>query len=123
MTGRSREIDQFVKARWRAIGLSPNDLAEVLTTVAERPAKAGHDKSSVGGGRLMHVATALGLASGCDSAGTYGSDSPDTIPAEALLELRLLRLFRDLHDPDTRRMLVQLVEQIVKRQGAPRNAD
>ncbi|WP_407148717.1 hypothetical protein [Bradyrhizobium sp. ORS 86] len=123
MTGRSREIDQFVKARWRAIGLSPDDLAEVLTTVAERPAKAGRGKSTAGGGRLMQVATALGVANGRDGARMCAPDSTDAIPAEALLELRLLRLFRDLRDPDTRRMLVQLVEQIVKRQGAPRNAD
>ena len=47
MTGRSREIDQIVKARWRALGLSPSDLAEVLGVAAERPAVAG------GGGGIV----------------------------------------------------------------------
>jgi len=38
---------------------------------------------------------------------------------QALLELRLLRLFRELQDHNAKRMLIQLTEQIVKRQAAP----
>jgi hypothetical protein len=36
--------------------------------------------------------------------------------------LRLLRVFRELQDHNTRRMLIQLAEQIVKRQARPDNA-
>jgi len=32
--------------------------------------------------------------------------------------LRLLRVFRELQDDNTKRMLIQLTEQIVKRQAA-----
>ena len=35
---------------------------------------------------------------------------------QALLELRLLRVFRELQDNNTKRMLIHLAEQIVKRQ-------
>lgn len=120
MTGRSSEIDQFVKARWRAMGLSPDDLAEVLG-VAEQPAKStGNGEIAVG--RLMQIATALGVVNGRGGVEARRPGSSDAITAEALLELRLLRLFRDLKDPGTQRTLVQLVEQIVKRQSEPLEA-
>ena len=122
MTGRSREIDQIVKARWRAPGLSPSDLAEVLG-VAEPPAKRGNGESEVSFGRLLQIASALGVVNGrADVMAQRRPGTDQTIPPEALLELRLLRLFRELQDPDTRRMLVQLIEQIVKRQAAPPEA-
>jgi hypothetical protein len=38
---------------------------------------------------------------------------------QALLELRLLRLFRGMQDHNARRTLIQLAEQIVKRQATP----
>jgi hypothetical protein len=41
---------------------------------------------------------------------------------QALLELRLLRLFRELRDHNAKRMLIQLAEQIVKRQACPPDA-
>ncbi|QPF83698.1 hypothetical protein IC762_28985 [Bradyrhizobium genosp. L] len=116
MTGRSHEIDQFVKARWRAIGLSPDDLAEVLGAGAEQPAKAGNGEIAVG--RLVQLATALGVGNGRGGVEARRSGANEAITAEALLELRLLRLFRDLKEPGTQRILVQLVEQIVKRQAA-----
>ena len=37
----------------------------------------------------------------------------------ALLELRLLRMFRELQDHNAKRVLIQLAEQIVKRQATP----
>ena len=43
----------------------------------------------------------------------------DTETMQALVELRLLRVFRELQDNNSRRVLIQLAEQIVKRQAAP----
>jgi hypothetical protein len=41
---------------------------------------------------------------------------------QALLELRLLRVFREVADNNAKQMLIQLAEQIVKRQAAPPEA-
>ena len=46
----------------------------------------------------------------------------DNAAMQALLELRLLRVFRELADHNAKRMLIQLAEQIVKRQAAPPEA-
>jgi hypothetical protein len=54
-----------------------------------------------------------------------GQDEPDHPLAEnlsslqSLLELRLLRAFHELRDHRTKRMLIRLAEQIVKRQADP----
>ena len=73
----------------------------------------------------MQVADALGV-----SHDLFEGLSPSTKPQkpqsgiansdtmQALLELRLLRVFRELQDNNTKRMLIQLAEQIVKRQAA-----
>jgi hypothetical protein len=114
------QIDQLVKARWLALGLSQNDLAEVLAGQPTPKANNGSGRVSVG--RLMQVADALGV-----SHDLFEGLSPSTRPQsgnanadtmQALLELRLLRVFRELQDNNTKRMLIQLAEQIVKRQAA-----
>ena len=113
-------IDQLVKARWLALGLSQKDLAEVLQPAA----KAGNGSGRPDAGRLMQVADALGvshelfqgLAPAARKAETFDTD---TETMQALIELRLLRVFRELQDHNTRRVLIQLAEQIVKRQAAP----
>ena len=47
----------------------------------------------------------------------------DSETMQALLELRLLRVFRELQDHNTRRMLIELAEQIVRRRATrPDNA-
>ncbi len=51
-----------------------------------------------------------------------GSGSPATESLQSLLELRMLRVFREVHDPDTKRILIELAEQIVKRQNSPPQA-
>jgi transcriptional regulator with XRE-family HTH domain len=116
-------IDQLVKARWLALGLSQKDLAEVLQPAA----RAANGSGRPDAGRLMQVADALGvshelfqgLAPAARKAESFGTDS-ETM--QTLLELRLLRVFRELQDHNTRRMLIQLAEQIVKRQARPDNA-
>ena len=114
------QIDQLVKARWLALGLSQDDLAEVLAGQPTPKTNNGSRRISVG--RLMQVADALGV-----SHDLFEGLSPSTKPQsgnanadtmQALLELRLLRVFRELQDNNTKRMLIQLAEQIVKRQAA-----
>ena len=114
------QIDQLVKARWLALGLSQNDLAEVLAGQPTPKTNNGPGRVSVG--RLRQVADALGV-----SHDLFEGLSPSTKPQsgnanadtmQALLELRLLRVFRELQDDNTKRMLIQLAEQIVKRQAA-----
>ena len=113
------QIDQLVKARWLALGLSQDDLAEVLAGQPTPKTNNGPGRVSVG--RLMQVADALGV-----SHDLFEGLSPSTKPQsgnanadtmQALLELRLLRVFRELQDHDAKRMLIQLAEQIVKRQA------
>ena len=116
-------IDQLVKARWLALGLSQKDLAEVLQPAA----KAANGSGRPDAGRLMQVADALGVSHElfqglAPSARTTESLGTDSEAMQALLELRLLRVFRELQDHNTRRMLIQLAEQIVKRQARPDNA-
>ena len=120
------QIDQLVKARWLAIGLSQHDLAEVLGAPVQ--SKTGNGSGRVDVGRLMQVADALGVSHDLFQDLAPAPRKPDCSPAEsetmqALLELRLLRLFRELQDQNAKRMLIQLAEQIVKRQATrPDNA-
>jgi len=118
-------IDQLVKARWLALGLSQKDLAEVLQPAA----KAGNGSGRPDAGRLMQVADALGishelfqgLAPAARKIESFDTNT-DTETMQTLLELRLLRVFRELQQHDSRRMLIQLAEQIVRRQARPDNA-
>jgi hypothetical protein len=114
------QIDQLVKARWLALGLSQDDLAEVLAGQPTPKTNNGPGRVSVG--RLMQVADALGVSHDLfevlspSTKPQSGNANADTM--QALLELRLLRVFRELQDNNTKRMLIQLAEQIVKRQAA-----
>jgi transcriptional regulator with XRE-family HTH domain len=118
-------IDQLVKARWLAIGLSQTDLAEVLDAAFKQAQRDGNGSSDGGAARLMQVAAALDIP-----LDFFRSHAVKTRPEEpdpscpetfgslhALLELRLLRAFQELRDHRTKRMLVHLAEQIVKRQA------
>ena len=122
MSGKTTDgqIDQLVKARWLAIGLSQNDLAEVLGAAPKISNGAGRPDV----GRLMQVADALGVShdlfQGLAPAARKTDRSPtESAAMQALLELRLLRLFRELRDRNAKRTVIQLAEQIVKRQAAP----
>jgi len=117
-------LDQLVKARWLAIGLSQTDLAEVLDAAFKQTQRDGTG-SNDGAGRLMQVAEALDIP--LDFFGSHAvktkAEEPDLSAPEtsgslnSLLELRLLRAFHELRDHPTKRMLVHLAEQIVKRQA------
>jgi hypothetical protein len=118
-----RHIDQLVKARWLAIGLSQTDLAEVLGAALSH--KDGNGSNGVDSDRLMQVAEALSIpfdffhGQPVTTEPEEGDLSPalNFIPLQSFLELRLLRAFHELTDHRTRRMLVHLAEQIVKRQN------
>ena len=121
------QIDQLVKARWREIGLSQTDLAEVLGALPDSSPKRTSDTSNCDSRRLMQLAKALGIST--DFLGREpDADEPrgarplalsalNSEPLHSLLELRLLRVFRGLQDHHTKRMLIDLIEQIVKRQA------
>jgi hypothetical protein len=126
MTGAATDgrIDQLVKARWLAIGLSQTDLAEVLGAAFPQTQKDDGGPDGAGASRLMQVAEELDIPPDfCHSpalgAGQEGSDhSVDKLGSlQSLLELRLLRAFHELRDYRTKRMLIRLAEQIVKRQA------
>ena len=128
MSGKSTDgLDQLVKARWLALGLSQSDLAEVLGAPGQPSPKPGNGAGRADVGRLMQVADALGVShdlfQGLAPAPRKADCSADeTATMQALLELRLLRLFRELQDHNAKRILIQLAEQIVKRQAPPDNA-
>jgi transcriptional regulator with XRE-family HTH domain len=121
-------IDQLVKARWLAIGLSQSDLAEVLgAAIKQTPAEG--DASRAAAGRLMQIADALGFPPNFVRSSvetrqeTRQEARKDHSPEQSggslqsLLDLRLLRAFRELHDHRSKRMLIHLAEQMVRRQA------
>ena len=113
-------IDQLVKARWLAIGLSQTDLAEVLDATFQQTAD-GNGSNCVDTDRLMQVAEALEIPADffCGKAirtEQEASSAQGASSLQSVLALRLMRAFQDLTDLRTKAVLVQLAEQIVKRQ-------
>jgi hypothetical protein len=109
-------IDRIVKARWLALGLSPADLAEALG-----PDGPKDDKTANGGGSPLRLAGTLDVrAASLHFPARSGEPDLSSIEGlgsvETMLALRLLRAFHGLNDQATREVLVQLAEQIVKRQ-------
>lgn len=126
-TSQDDQIDQLVQARWRAIGLSQADLAEILCAGASLQKNGVNGTVEIDTGRLVTVAEMLGIAAdilnrratATAQAGTGGQAAESL---QSLLELRMLRVFREVQDPDTKRILIELAEQIVKRQTTPPEA-
>ena len=119
-------LDQLVKARWLAIGLSQTDLAEVLGAASSQTLKDDSGADGADARRLMQVAEELDIPmdlfhSPALGAGPNGSDhsAEPRGSLQSLLELRLLRAFHELRDHRTKRMLIRLAEQIVRRQADP----
>jgi len=119
-------LDQLVKARWLAIGLSQTDLAEVLGAAPSQTQKDDSGADGADARRLMQVAEELDIPldfyhSPALGAGPNGSDhsAEPRGSLQSLLELRLLRAFHELRDHRTKRMLIRLAEQIVRRQADP----
>jgi hypothetical protein len=146
MTGNASDaqIDRLVKAGWLKMGLSPNDLAEMFDAVLQPRTRQDRDEGQVDADRLTAIGHALempidtvrhkGRGTSQPDAGQPEARQPETGQPEAgqpgagsapvdlslsmlsLLELRLLRAFCQLQDPRTRRLLIHLAEQLVKRQ-------
>jgi len=115
------EIDQTLKARWQAIGLSPADLAEVLEAGFEPSWKNADSSGGVSTKHLNEVAASLGVPVELFNVGAQyprgkigGGSASGSL--QSLLELRLLKAFGELRDFGSKRMLVELTEQIVRRQ-------
>jgi transcriptional regulator with XRE-family HTH domain len=113
-------IDQIVKARWLAMGLSQTDLAEVLGLSCAQVQK--DDNGPNGAGHHLQLADALNLPVDFFRPAGETQEDPDLSSIEpfgslqTLLALRLLRAFHELTDQAAKEVLVQLAEQIVKRQ-------
>jgi len=114
-------IDRLVKAGWLAIGVSQSDLAEVLDAAFQPGQNDGNGSNGTDANRLLQVAEALdflhGHAVGVEQREPDGLLAQNASSLQSLLELRLLRAFNELSDHRTKRMLVHLAEQIVKRQA------
>ena len=85
----------------------------------------GTGKDGIDPGRLRQITHALRLsAEHLEHRPGQGKAAPGTNDEslQSLLELRLLRLFRELRDYNTKCILIELTEQIVRRQG-PRRGD
>jgi hypothetical protein len=121
-------IDQLVKARWLAIGLSQADLAEIFDATLQHAAEDGHGSNGINTDRLMQIAEALEIPAEffhsrsirAERGEPDHSPAPRTGPLQTVLGLRLLRAFEDLTDLRTKEVLVHLAEQIVKRQAKRR---
>ena len=113
-------IDQIVKARWLAIGLSQADLAEVLGGTLQLTSEDGNGSNCVDADRLMQVADALLIPVDLFYSQTTGAEtSAQRINSlQSVLALRLLRAFQDMTDLRTKEVLILLAEQIVKCQGS-----
>jgi hypothetical protein len=130
MTGGATDgyIDQLVKARWLAIGLSPADLAQVLGGTLQQTPDDGNGSNCVDADRLMEVAEALQIPVDLFYSQTIGTEreAPDLSSVQrinslqAVLALRLLRAFQDMTDLRTKEVLILLAEQIVKCQASRR---
>jgi transcriptional regulator with XRE-family HTH domain len=118
-----QRIDRLLKARWLAIGLSQSDLAEVLDAAFRQTQKDGNGSNGADASRLMQVAEALDIPLDFFRGPTVVTtrqeeQNPSSVETlTSLLELRLLRAFHELSEQRTKRLLVHLAEQIVKRQA------
>jgi hypothetical protein len=113
------QIDRLVKAKWLAIGLSQSDLAEVLSAALKPRFEEGDRSERAEPSRLRQIADALELPTELlRSAGERArrAAAPEHDPLQSLLDLRLLRAFRELQDDRTKQTLIHLAEHMVKRQ-------
>jgi hypothetical protein len=113
-------IDRLVKAKWLAIGLSQSDLAEVLSAALKPRFEDGERSERGDPTRLRQIADALelppDLLRGAAERARLAA-VPEHDPLQSLLDLRLLRAFRELQDHRTKQTLIHLAEQMVKRQS------
>ena len=112
-----------MKERWLAIGLSQSDLAEIFDSAFQQTPKEPKRSEDDDAGRLSQIAEALDIPVDFFRNPVIAMGQEQPVPSSEArvalalsLELRLLRAFHELRDHPTRRALVYLAEQIVKRQ-------
>lgn len=118
-------IDQLVKARWLAIGLSQTDLFEVLDAACRQTPRDDNEANDIDTDRLIRIAKAFDIPGDLfrSQIARPAQPAPDLASARnfssrrSLVELRLLRAFQRMRDDRTKLMLVHLAEQIVRRQA------
>ena len=112
MTGKLTDgpTDRLIEARWREIGLSQAELAELLDAAFQPSVKNGDRPAGLDAGRLAQLAAALGLKAIKENPAPASAGGQRS--QQSLLELRLLRAFCELRDPRAQRMLVYLAEQL-----------
>jgi hypothetical protein len=117
------QIDELVKAGWLAFGVSQTDLAEILAVAFNRVEDHRNASARSHSLRTARIAEAVELPPDWVH-GEAGESRRNALSAQALaslqslLDLRLLHAFRELRDQRSRRMLVHLVEAIVKAQAS-----
>jgi hypothetical protein len=127
MTGGTsdEQIDRLIKAHWLEIGLSPRDLAEILNAVLQQSPKQDDEPDRASAERLIRVSKALDVPVELLRNGQSSTAQPDAKGDSgdaarsvlSLFELRLLRAFAQLRDHRSKRLIIHLAEQIVKRQA------
>lgn len=106
------QIDRLVKAGWLAMGISQSDLAEALDAVFKQPREESKADNMAW---MMQVANAVDLPLVPRRSTAAGMDAVDD-GLQALTDLCLLRAFCRLRDHRARRLIVRLIELIVRRQ-------
>ena len=124
MSTPNEHIEQLVEERWREIGLSQTDLAEALGAIGAEDRGGQYGAPKIDTGRLRKVAEVLGITADivnpqAGSAAHARAKLQSAVPLQFLLELRMLRAFREMRDPKAKRVLVELAEQILKHQSDP----
>jgi transcriptional regulator with XRE-family HTH domain len=105
-------------------GLSQTQLASHIGVTFQQVQKYENGVNRIGSGRLFEIAEVLGvpISSFFEGAG-YSADEPARLSPIAMLAepyaLRLLKAFREIADPELRRLLVEVSEKFAVKLNAP----
>ena len=118
------EVGHRIRIERLSRGLSQTALANKLGVTFQQVQKYEKGVNRVGAGRLTKIAEVLGVNVGTFFSGSNVPESEKSTDANAASPLklltvsgafRLLRSYAEIEDPNLRRSVVDLVEQIVKR--------
>lgn len=126
-----REIGQIMRARRLAKGISQSDLGDTLGISFQQIQKYEKGTNRITAARLVEIADALDVpieifftaASGVKKNPSGLATTEPFSLLKTALGIRLLRDFHQLNDQRTREILVQLAEQIAKRDSDSRSKD
>lgn len=118
------EVGHRIRIERLSRGLSQTALANKLGVTFQQVQKYEKGVNRVGAGRLTKIAEVLGVQVGTFFSGKdipeaeKGKDGSESSPLKLLTvsgAFRLLRSYADIEDPNLRRSIVDLVEQISQR--------